>query len=289
MTVTEHIVVVGTDGSSGARAAVAWAAREALRRRATLVLVHAYDEQWVREPHVRWPELLDAAANDAEAIVADAALSAQAAAPGVVVRPVAERGDPVSVLLGHAESAALVVVGSRGRGGFSSLVLGSVGQAVATGAACPAVVVRGGTGPRKGPVVVGVDECAAECLAIELAFEQAAGYGCDLVAVRAAEPSMPLYDTDLAPVMPMIEQRLATERRLLTDLLAPWEEKYPQVSVEAVVTRRSAARVLVESSIAARLVVVGSRGHGAVAGTLLGSLGLHLMHHADCPIMIARG
>jgi nucleotide-binding universal stress UspA family protein len=268
---------------------VAGAAPEALRRRATLVLVHAYDVQWVREPHVRWPELLDAAVNDAEAIVADAALSAQAAAPGVVVRPVAERGDPVSVLLGHAESAALLVVGSRGRGGFSSLLLGSVGQALVTGAGCPVVIVRGGTGPRKGPVVVGVDECAAECHAIELAFEQAAGYGCDLVAVRAAEPSMSLSDTDLAPAVPMLEQRLATERRILTDLLAPWQGKYPQVSVEAVVSRRSAVRVLMESSIAARLVVVGSRGHSAVAGTLLGSLGLQLLHHAECPIMIAHG
>ena len=177
MTLTESIVVAGTDGSPGARAAVSWAGIEARRRRATLALVHAYDEEWVTDPHMPPPGLLDLAVNHAEEVVANAALIARMVAPGVVVRPVAEPGDPVPMLLGAAESAALVVVGSRGHGGFSSLLLGSVGQGVATGAACPVVVLRGHAHVPEGPVVVGVDDCAAECHAIELAFDYAAGYG----------------------------------------------------------------------------------------------------------------
>jgi len=46
--------------------------------------------------------------------------------------------------------------------------------------------------------------------------------------------------------------------------------------------------VLTETSVSASLVVVGSRGHGSVAGTLLGSVGLQMVHHADCPVLIVR-
>ena len=78
------------------------------------------------------------------------------------------------------------------------------------------------------------------------------------------------------------------ERERLLDQLAGWREKYPEVRVEALVSHAGAAAVLVGVSRTAQLVVVGSRGHGAVAGTLLGSTGLQLIHHADCPVLIAR-
>ena len=79
-----------------------------------------------------------------------------------------------------------------------------------------------------------------------------------------------------------------SQARSLDELLSPWRDKYPKVPVEALVTRDSPARVLVGVSRTARLVVVGSHGHGAVAGTLLGSVGSQLLHHADCPVLIAR-
>jgi len=70
--------------------------------------------------------------------------------------------------------------------------------------------------------------------------------------------------------------------------LAPWREKYPDVPVEAVLTHHGIAGELVEASHRAQLVVVGSRGDGAVTGTMLGSTGLQLLHHADCPVYIVR-
>jgi len=70
--------------------------------------------------------------------------------------------------------------------------------------------------------------------------------------------------------------------------LAPWREKYPRLPVKGLVGRGSAAKVLVDVSGSAALVVVGSRGHGGLVGTLLGSVGLQLLHHAECPVMIVH-
>jgi len=72
------------------------------------------------------------------------------------------------------------------------------------------------------------------------------------------------------------------------ELLAPWREKFPAVPVEVLVSHAGAASVLVEFSHRAQLVVVGSHGHGVVAGTLLGSTGQQLLHHANCPVLIVR-
>jgi nucleotide-binding universal stress UspA family protein len=286
---TDAVVVAGTDGSPGARPAIAWAAAEARRRQGTLLLVHAYQGLWIKDAHLPPPGLLDVAVNHAEEILANAALVAHMTAPGVAVRRVAALGDPVPTLLRHAESAELVVVGSHGHGGFASMLIGSVGMGVTTRAACPSVVVRGHSGHLDGPVVVGVDDCAASCHAIEMAFDYAAAYGCDLVAVRAFDRPVPEWGADISPSVLRLEEQLGAERRILADLVEPWQDKYPEVRVEPVVSRRAAAAVLVESSAAARLAVVGSHGHGAVAGALLGSVGLQLLHHAGCPVLIARG
>jgi nucleotide-binding universal stress UspA family protein len=86
-----------------------------------------------------------------------------------------------------------------------------------------------------------------------------------------------------------VEQRQAEEDRAVTEQVAPWRDKYPQVAVETVAAQGSAGRVLVGASHTAQLVVVGSRGHGGLAGTLLGSVGLQLVHHADCPVFVHRG
>jgi nucleotide-binding universal stress UspA family protein len=80
----------------------------------------------------------------------------------------------------------------------------------------------------------------------------------------------------------------AQEAEALANSVRPWREKYPDVKVETLVAQGSAARALVDVSSSAGLVVVGSHGHGAIAGTLLGSVGLQLLHHADCPVLIVR-
>jgi hypothetical protein len=80
----------------------------------------------------------------------------------------------------------------------------------------------------------------------------------------------------------------AEERARLDEQLALWRSKFPGVPVNMVYSHLTAGSALVDESAGAQLVVVGSRGHGVIAGALVGSAGLQLMHHARCPVYIAR-
>jgi nucleotide-binding universal stress UspA family protein len=74
----------------------------------------------------------------------------------------------------------------------------------------------------------------------------------------------------------------------LAERLAGWGAKYPDVAVQRIVARHSAARVLLDQAARAQLVVVGSRGHGEIAGLLLDSVSNALVHAAGCPVAIVR-
>jgi nucleotide-binding universal stress UspA family protein len=283
-------IVVGTDGSGSSAAAVRWAAREARRRDAALRIVHAYDWNW---PGARFGgdvELRRAADELAETTVATAVTQAREVAPDVVVHRDAELGEAVPILLAAAKNATLLVVGSRGHGGFTSLLLGSVSQRVATHAGCPVTVVRGrGDIPSdSGPVVVGVDGSSSSLEALELGFRFAAERDANLVAVRAYSPPSPPWDKGIQPMAYDTKERDDAEHKALFEWLAPLREKFPAIDVEALVAHGGAAGVLTGVSKTAQIVVVGSRGHGSLAGTLIGSVGLQVLHHADCPVVIAR-
>jgi nucleotide-binding universal stress UspA family protein len=107
--------------------------------------------------------------------------------------------------------------------------------------------------------------------------------------LRAYRPGTPAWPADAPP--PAVYNPRTARRALkeqLDHLVAPAAEKYPDVAAECVVTDGDAAQALVDASRRAQLVVVGTRGHGGFAGLLLGSVGLHLLHHADCPVLISR-
>jgi nucleotide-binding universal stress UspA family protein len=99
---------------------------------------------------------------------------------------------------------------------------------------------------------------------------------------------MPLWIGDVPVTAVATPEADAEEHARLETLLAPWRQKFPQVPVETMVSHDSAAAVLVGISHGAQLVVVGSRGRHAIAGALLGSTGMQLLHHADCPVLIVR-
>jgi nucleotide-binding universal stress UspA family protein len=182
----------------------------------------------------------------------------------------------------------LVVVGNRGHGGFGGLMLGSVGQHVAAHAHSPAIVVRGKVDTTDGPVVVGADASAHGEHTLGVAFEEAARRKAPLIAIRAYRPPVP-YRVKAMRTKPYDPDDLnRVEAEALADSVRPWREKYPAVEVQTLAAPGSASRVLVDLSSNAGLVVVGSHGHGALAGTLLGSTSLQLLHHADCPVLVVR-
>ncbi|MDG6105898.1 universal stress protein [Dactylosporangium aurantiacum] len=274
-------IVVGYDGSDEARTAVDWAADEAARTGAQLQIVHGY--------HVAWPgiyydvtaELIEAAERTGEQLVAEAVSRVRDRHDGIDVFGTAVQAPGATTLLDLGDSAAsLLVVGCRGAGGVSNLLLGSVSQQVATHARTPVAVVRGHCDAAAGPVVVGVDGSPSAETALRLAFEAAAARGTEVVAVRAYVPPP-------ATVVPR-DAAEAAERAALESSLDGWRDRYPGVKLAAVVTAGRAAKVLIGMSHTAQLVVVGSRGHGGFTGLLLGSVGQQLMHYAECPVLIAH-
>lgn len=283
-------VVVGVDGSGSGSEAVCWAAREAVRRGVRLRLVSALvvpDSNHIGNPGLGTSykkNMTDAA----EEVLAEAVALARDTEPGVDMESELRMGFAAQVLLAESESAGLVVVGSRGLGGFSGLLVGSVAVALAARGACPVVVVRGDAEERPAdvrPIVVGVDGSPVSEEAVALAFEEATLCDAPLLAVHTWQD-----DAVTLSIAPLVDWNAveAEEHALLAERLAGWSEKYPDVEVGRRVVRDRPAAELVDLSRTARLVVVGSRGRGGVRGLLLGSVGHALLHHAHCPVLVAR-
>jgi len=281
-------IVVGTDGSEQSRTAVRWAAAAARLRAAPLKIVTAYSWNWPPETFGSLGELPEVIAQQFDQLAAGAAAEARALEPGVEVSWAAVTGDPAQALLAAARSAAMLVVGNRGRGGFASLLLGSVSQQVATHATGPVVVVRGRTDSPSGPIVVGVDGSVPAQRALMLGFDEAQRRGIGLVAVRSYPVPTPPHGMSLPPLDYDQDAAARDVARDLNTTLTPWREKFPLVPVQTVTEPGSPAKNLVDLSSDATLLIVGSRGHSALIGSLLGSVGQQLLHHADCPVMITH-
>jgi len=139
------MIVVGVDGSDESKAALRWALEEARLRNATVRAVYAWRDPYVLAPGFGLPEdfefdaLRERAVETLDAVVAEVAGKTS----HVPVEGVVAEGPAGSVLVQAAEGAELLVVGSRGHGGFVGLLLGSVSQQCVTHAPCPVLVVRG--------------------------------------------------------------------------------------------------------------------------------------------------
>jgi len=284
------VIVVGVDGSEASRAAVDWAAREAVRRGLDLRVISAYDWR-VPGALAQIPSAYaDSARAEAEGWVTAAVAAARDAAPGLSVRGEAILGAPSAVLERASENARMVVVGNRSRGGLAGLMLGSVSRHVATHAACPVVVVRGRANGAGRRVVVGVDGSAAANAALGVAFEEAVVRDTGVLAVRVYPPNRPV--TAHPPVtaeLPDPVQRRQNEYQFLLDDVAAWRRRRPDVPLECVAIEGHPGEVLTDLSASAELVVVGMRGHGGLGGLLVGSVTRHLLHHSESPVLIVRG
>jgi nucleotide-binding universal stress UspA family protein len=285
-------ILVGVDGSRSAMDAVRWAAAEARRRGTGLRLVEAFgwmpvddaDDTFRGGPSYR--EVLVRAAR--ERLDAAAAVVAREA-PEVEVTTDVLTDYPIPRLVAESRAAQLVVVGDRGLAGIIGLRIGSVAAGLAAHATCPTVVVRGvepgGPIPTEGPVVVGIDGSPVSEAALAFGFDAASVRRVPLVAVHTWRDTM--VDASVAPLIDW--DAVETEEQvLLAERLAGWAAKYPDVAVERVVARDRPAHALRERSVGAQLLVVGSRGRGGMAGTLLGSVSQTLLHHAACPVAVVR-
>ncbi|MBP2368164.1 universal stress protein [Pseudonocardia parietis] len=280
-------IVVGVDGSASGMDAVRWAAAWAAEQDRPVRLITAVGpapyqtlgpEALVRENY------REAALRAAEQQIQAAAGAAAQVVAVERIRTEIRNGTPAEVLHDESIRASMLVVGNRGRGGFRGLLLGSTGVALAAAVRCPLVVVRGRPAP-DGPVVVGVDGSPDSDAALGFAFETAARWGAPLTAVLAGAD--PVVDPAVAVVIDraLIERE---QRELLAQALTGWLAKFPDVEVRGVVAHGSPAAALIEKTPRARLMVVGSRGRGGLAGLVLGSVSQSLLHHAACPVAVVR-
>ena len=278
-------VVVGVDGSESALATVRWAAGEATRRDAPLRLVGVLEWSAYRPPAAAGvlPEGdRDVLIEHLRKELTGAAAQAHALAPELTVTHHIAVGSPKRVLLDEAGSATLLVLGSRGRGGFTGLLTGSVSMALSAVAPCPVVVVRG-KGVPDGPVVVGVDGSVAGALALRFAVESAARLGTSVLAVRAwSHDRIDPYVLELVQWDGVEDD----ERRQLEKSVLPAQQARPDVPIETELVRGHPAQALLEAGERAQLLVVGSRGNGGVTGLLLGSISRSVLHHAHCPVAV---
>ncbi|WP_214414451.1 universal stress protein [Sphaerisporangium fuscum] len=280
-------IVAGVDGSESAAAALEWAADDAARRGRALRIVHVREPWAQRFPFHRVEGFDDALNEYCEGVLAKAAEQARERAPGLPVTTELLTGTVVELLRQEADGAEALVLGSRGMGGFTGMVLGSVGLGVAGHARGPVVVMRGDA-PRTphGEVVVGVDGSAQSEAALRYAFEQAASRRSRVHALYAW--TMAAYSPLAIGYADAMRDVLEAEVRAVKQWLAPWREKYPDVPLAESDVCGHPVPALVEASRSADLVVVGSRGLGGFGSALLGSVSHGVLHHAHCPVAVVR-
>ena len=291
----EDIVVVAVDGSPASHNAVRWAANTANKRGIPLRLASSYTmpQFLYAEGMVPPQELFDDLQSETMEKIDEARAIAHEVAPEIKIGHTIAEGSPIDMLLDMAHDVTMIVMGSRGLGGLSGMVMGSVSAAVVSHASCPVVVVREDNeldeARKYGPVVVGVDGSDVSARATEIAFAEADARGAELVAVHTWMDMQ--VQASLAGLSAAQQQWEVVEREqidMLTERLAPMVEKYPNVEVRKVITRDRPVRALVDSSEGAQLLVVGSHGRGGFKGMLLGSTSRALLQSAPCPLMVVR-
>ncbi|GII82233.1 universal stress protein [Sphaerisporangium siamense] len=279
-------IVVGVDGSSPATAAVEWAARDAARLNAAVKIVHVREPWSDTAPFHSIPGFQDSLSEFCEGVVAAAAERVRAYSPDIEVSTVLAAGTVVDTLMREARDADEVVLGSRGMGGFTGLVLGSVGLGVAGHFPGPVVIVRGSAETKTGEVVVGYDGSPASEAAMDYAFAQAEARSARLRVVHAWQS--PLFSSFAVAYTDVVSDLYENHAEEFQRGLEPWLRKYPGVSAVGSSVFGAAVPALAEASRHADLVVVGSRGLGGFGSAVLGSVSHGVLHHSHCPVAIVR-
>ncbi|MER8159113.1 universal stress protein [Streptomyces sp. NPDC094472] len=309
MGTVELPVVVGVDGSAAASDALDWAAELAGRRRLPLRVVHA--SLWERYEGYVAGTAADRPAErlHSEAVLATAAERAGRRVPALKVMTDLAADDAVTALLRAGQSAEALVVGSRGRGEFASLLLGSVGLGIAARAQCPVVVVRGRPENVHGGmnrVVVGIaererpsqQEPAPPSAAVAFALREARGRGGELEAVHAwrcagpedhgARENHGAHEGHRARENHAAREDHARRAAELLDetLGGATAAGLPPVPVAHRPVEGSARKALLDASAHADLLVVGARRRQGHFGMQLGLVNHAVLHHAKCPVAV---
>ncbi|MFI8458031.1 universal stress protein [Kitasatospora sp. NPDC085464] len=285
-------VLTGIDGSPQSEAAALWAAAEARRRGCAVRLLHAWPWLDAGDGNASRPGDLRPRASDALRGIADRIRHDH---PGLPVEVTVVADDPVDALLAATKGEELLVLGSRGLGGFAGLLVGSVGLAVAAAATVPTVLVRPGPGPASPAaavgadreVVVGLDGRQPDDTVVAFAVAEAQLRGCRLRVVHGWDPApVWAYGGLMPPLVDLTEQE-ATEAALISPVVTALRAEHPGLDIVEDVRLGGGARALLEAaSTRADLVVVGRREHRHRLGPRLGPVAHAVLHHCAAPVVV---
>jgi nucleotide-binding universal stress UspA family protein len=281
-------LIVGIDGSDHSLRAIDWAVAEAARQDVPLRLVHgSLWEHYERavpdfggEPSAE--HLL------AEHILASAAQRAAKAGAAVEVTTDLAPAAPVDALLREAAGAFAIVVGTRGRGGITGMLLGSTSLQVAARARCPVVVVRGAGSNMRGElsrVTVGVGPDGDSAAAVAFAAREAHVREAELLALGAwRRPAGDLLGT--SPAAEASERERENTEWALDGVLLTVARDYPKVTVRREAAEGRARNALLDASARSDLLVVGARRRHGSVGMQLGPVNHAVLHHSVCPVAV---
>jgi nucleotide-binding universal stress UspA family protein len=288
--ITNSDILVAVDGSAESDAAVRWATSEAMMRNAMVTLVHVIPPVVVSFPLGPMHATVTGWQEDNARHVIERAVKTLHAAAGEAEPPLVHTevwySTVVKALIDASKDAGMVVVGSRGLGGLSALVLGSVSSGLIQHAHCPVVVVKAdeaeGPDPTS-PVVLGIDGSPASEAATAVAFDEASRRGVQLVALHAWS------DVAVFPILGMDSRTYEDQgHEVLAERLAGWQEQYPDVHIVRRIECDRPAHWLIDASQQAQLVVLGSHGRGGFPGALLGSVSEAVAQAAKAPVVVVR-
>ena len=272
-------IIVGFDGSPPACAALVWGAREAGLRHASLGILHS----WPWPLHLTTQEM--GFVNEAQQLVADGTALVREVAPEVEVTTDIVADGPAAALMNAASSADLLVMGIQ-----PARLGGSVASQVAGRAHCPVVLVPASARakPEIAQIVVGISGNAPAEAELGAAFAEAELHGARLTILHTWRDPLPTKQADLQPFYYSSEAVLEQETRLVSEVIAGWRTKYPDVDVLTWVEETHTRRLLIELAANADLMVLGSHRDTGQQLLALGSVTRSVVHHVACPILIAH-
>ncbi|MFE3055937.1 universal stress protein [Nocardia sp. NPDC059239] len=285
-----RIIIAAVDGSATSYRAAVWAAVAADLHGCGLHLVTSISLPVGEIPGELLGdtdlELLD---RDGQRIVGEAGRVVRAAATGAAVPITTEviREPIIDYLLDQSRHARAIAVGSRGLGAIRRGLLGSVADAVTRHAHCPVAVIHATAAAdplsAEKPVLVGIDGSPHSVPAVEFAFQEASVRKVGVTALH-------VWTDVLGSYVPLIgwEPLRAQENELLSERLAGFGERYPDVPVRRMLVTERPAQALLQESEHAQLVVIGSRGRGGFTGMLLGSTSSTVLHNVETPTVVVR-
>lgn len=289
------MTVVGVDGSASAHSAVRWAAADAAARKTPMLLVYAGIGKSATSlssaVNLRAGTTTSARVHAREALATARVIARSAVDDDIDVQIVLESAPPAETLIHYAETARMLVLGSRRHSAVARAVLGSVSSVVAAHARCPIAVIPENyadqsSGPSAGPVVVGLDHSSNDDAVLGAAFDQASRLGAPLYAVHACEKTDPAaLFSEYVEYGPHLDPA-SGPKRWIDRLVATWGEKYAAVDYTTHISTERPSHALLNKARDAQLIVVGARSRRAIPPLVIGSTGRAVLHHVDIPVIV---